>query len=728
MKRIKNADINFRINPKLVYLNDFVIRFYTVNSRYYFFEKTPVDVVEEERDATIDDVDVILSGGTKVTEYYIPIEWDELLTVGEGVLNYRVYNNIEDPIFPDNYFNKEIAVTTDFYIDCDIHVDPDPEESLIERIIALEEHLESEIVDRETADTFISGAVDTEIARAISAETELSEALQAESDRAISAETILQDAIDAETNRATSAETVLSEAITNEVNRATSAETTLNTAITDETNRATSAETALDEKIDAETNRATSAETELSEALTSETNRATSAETTLDEKIDAETNRATSAETTLDEKISAETLRAEGVESALSASIDTVSGNVISETSRATSAETTLDEKIDAETSRATSAETTLNTAITNEVSRATSAETSLNEKINTVSGNVISETSRATTAEGALSGAIDSLDVRFFDDAKYENSGNTKVINFYNGNVVKATIDASEFIVDGMIDDVVVVPSGSTSVLVITWNTDAGSKVVTIDIGDIFEADNYYTKSETSGKTEIANALALKLDISDFNTYSGATDTLINSKASQSTVDALSGTVTAHTSNTTIHLTSGNVQTQIDNSISGKANSSDVYLKTETSGKTEIANALATKLDVSDFNTYSGAVDTLINSKASESDLTAHTANTTVHITAAERTAWNNKSDFSGSYNDLTDKLSAGTNVTITNNVISASGDITSGDVQSMIASAIAPIVEMIEEDEEITAQAFMVMDEKKQDIIQYLDCGDYA
>lgn len=589
MKRIKNADINFRINPKLVYLNDFVIRFYTVNSRYYFFEKTPVDVVEEERDATIDDVDVILSGGTKVTEYYIPIEWDELLTVGEGVLNYRVYNNIEDPIFPDNYFNKEIAVTTDFYIDCDIHVDPDPEESLIERIIALEEHLESEIVDRETADTFISGAVDTEIARAISAETELSEALQAESDRATSAETILQDAIDAETNRATSAETGLSEAITNEVNRATSAETTLNSAITDETNRAISAETALDEKIDAETSRATSAETELSEALTSET------------------NRATSAETTLDEKISAERLRAEGVESALSASIDTVSGNVISETSRATS------------------------------------AETSLNEKINTVSGNVISETSRATTAEGALSGAIDSLDVRFFDDAKYENSGNTKVINFYNGNVVKATIDASEFIVDGMIDDVEVVPSGSTSVLVITWNTDAGSKVVTIDIGDIFEADNYYTKSETSGKTEIANALA-------------------------------------------------------------------------------------TKLDVSDFNTYSGAVDTLINSKASESDLTAHTANTTVHITAAERTAWNNKSDFSGSYNDLTDKLSAGTNVTITNNVISASGDITSGDVQSMIASAIAPIVEMIEEDEEITAQAFMVMDEKKQDIIQYLDCGDYV
>ena len=33
------------------------------------------------------------------------------------------------------------------------------------------------------------------------------------------------------------------------------------------------------------------------------------------------------------------------------------------------------------------------------------------------------------------------------------------------------------------------------------------------------------------------------------------------------------------------------------------------------------------------------------------------HRDNTTVHITAAERTYWNNKSNFSGSYNDLTDK-----------------------------------------------------------------------
>ncbi len=728
MKRVKYSDIRFKVNPKLVYVKNFTMRFYTVSSRFYFFEKTEQDVIEVEREATVDDVDVILSGGTKVTEYYIPIEWDELLYVGEGVLNYRVTNNIEDPEFPDHYYNKEITVTTDFYIDCDIHVDPEPAEGLIERIVALEEHLATEIVDRETADSFISGAVDTEIARAISAETELSEALTSETSRAISAETVLDEKIDAETNRATSAETALNEALQAESNRAISAETALDakidqeiqdrkddvdaeetrainaeSALTDtinaETNRAISAETELSNAITNETNRATSAETALNEALTDEVNRATSAETTLDEKIVAETNRAISAETALNEALQAETNRATSAETALNDKIEVVSGNVISETSRATTAENALSGAIDSvsaitsgdvetltqaianEVSRATSAETEINTIIEDnelitsqalnyinarlddsyteldervdqeiadriadvntEEARAISAETALDVKIDTVSGNVISETTRATTAENALSGAIDSisattsgsveeldakidqeiadrtadvdaeetrakgvedvlsgaidtLDVRFFDDAKYEASGNTKVINFYNGNVVKATIDASDFIVDGMVEDVRI----ENGYLVIDFNTASGKQDIQIPLTDIFNPNNYYTKSETSGATEIATALAQKLNISDFNAYSAATDTLINSKASQSDLNTLNGVVTAHTANTTVHVT--------------------------TSDKAKW-NKVDDKLDVTDFNTYSASTDSRI---AEDEEVTAAALN----------------------------------------------------------------------------------------------------
>ena len=102
------------------------------------------------------------------------------------------------------------------------------------------------------------------------------------------------------------------------------------------------------------------------------------------------------------------------------------------------------------------------------------------------------------------------------------------------------------------------------------------------------------------------------------------------------------------------------------------------------TSAETQsaITEATSEKVSTSDFNTYSGSVNTALNSKASQTDLntlsgtvTAHTANTLIHVSAEQIAAWNAKSDFSGSYNDLTNKLSAGTNVTIVDNVISAEG-----------------------------------------------------
>ena len=78
----------------------------------------------------------------------------------------------------------------------------------------------------------------------------------------------------------------------------------------------------------------------------------------------------------------------------------------------------------------------------------------------------------------------------------------------------------------------------------------------------------NYYTKDETSGKTEISNALGTKVNTATF---------------------------TAHTADTTIHLTSGNVQTQIDNSISGKVNTADV-VSAITSGTSASTYPVSTK------------------------------------------------------------------------------------------------------------------------------------
>lgn len=82
--------------------------------------------------------------------------------------------------------------------------------------------------------------------------------------------------------------------------------------------------------------------------------------------------------------------------------------------------------------------------------------------------------------------------------------------------------------------------------------------------------------------------------------------------------------------------ITSGEVQVMIDESISGKADANTV---------TEVNNAL-----------------------------TAHTANTQIHVTTAQTAAWDAKSDFSGSYNDLTNKP---TIPTTTSAVTSGSTDV---------------------------------------------------
>lgn len=100
--------------------------------------------------------------------------------------------------------------------------------------------------------------------------------------------------------------------------------------------------------------------------------------------------------------------------------------------------------------------------------------------------------------------------------------------------------------------------------------------------------------------------------------------------------------------------MTSGDVQTMIDESVSGKADSDDVYLKNETSSKTEIDSALqeisneiqsisASAVTSGDVITI---VDESISGKTDDSDFSAHTANTTVHITSAERTTWNEKAN----------------------------------------------------------------------------------
>ena len=197
-----------------------------------------------------------------------------------------------------------------------------------------------------------------------------------------------------------------------------------------------------------------------------------------------------------------------------------------------------------------------------------------------------------------------------YADSVKYNST--SKYVEFYHGGTGGTKVfeyDASPFLIDGMVQNVEIkdVTSGSSTVtcLVISFNTDAGKQDINIPISQIFDASNYYTKTETDEAIDAA-------------------------------IVAASG------------VTSGVVQTMIDESISGKADSSAV---TE-----EISAAVSGKADTTALTAVNNA-------------LSAHTADTTIHVTSSDKTTWNGKQD----------ALVSGTNIkTVNGNSLLGSGDIT--------------------------------------------------
>lgn len=98
-----------------------------------------------------------------------------------------------------------------------------------------------------------------------------------------------------------------------------------------------------------------------------------------------------------------------------------------------------------------------------------------------------------------------------YADGAEYDSTN--KLIYLKHGNTrLSGPIDATAFIKDGMVENatVTVPTSGSHSgqtCLVITFNTDSGKEDIEIPISQIFDASNYYTK------TDVDTALSGKQD-----------------------------------------------------------------------------------------------------------------------------------------------------------------------------------------------------------------------
>lgn len=110
------------------------------------------------------------------------------------------------------------------------------------------------------------------------------------------------------------------------------------------------------------------------------------------------------------------------------------------------------------------------------------------------------------------LADKLEAADIaNYFDGASYNDS--TKNIEFTHDGTVKATVSALPFIKDGMVDNVEV----KDGKLVITFNTDAGKEAIELEITDIFDASNYYTKEQADKQFgTLAEQTQLRSDVED--------------------------------------------------------------------------------------------------------------------------------------------------------------------------------------------------------------------
>lgn len=209
----------------------------------------------------------------------------------------------------------------------------------------------------------------------------------------------------------------------------------------------------------------------------------------------------------------------------------------------------------------------------------------------NTLTAHTANTDIHVTIADkSAWNAKLDAADVEgFFGAVDYDST--SKRINFYNtstGGTVLGYVDATDFIKDGMVSNVEIKEvAGKGTCLVITFNSDSGKQAIEIPISQIFDASNYYTKSEvdaelakkantatTYTKSEVDTALAAKANTADTYTKTATDEKIADYTYDKDTIDQKIGE-------------------------GGQFDPTLYYKKSETYSKTEVNTELAKKNQV---------------------------------------------------------------------------------------------------------------------------------
>lgn len=267
--------------------------------------------------------------------------------------------------------------------------------------------------------------------------------------------------------------------------------------------------------------------------------------------------------------------------------------------------------------------------------------------------------------------------------------SSNDKKIYFYDlsGNQMTNYVDATDFIKDGMISSVTV----SNGNLVMSFNTDAGREDITLSLSQIFNASNYYTKDDIDNKGYLTAYTETDPTVPSWakqSTKPSYTLDEVTDGTSRKLSDYATNTnFTAHTADTTIHFTTGDVKSQIEayGYITGYTETDPTvpaWAKESTKPSYSASEVGALPTGTTLDNIGDGTTRKL-SDYATNANFTAHTSSTSVHVSTSEKNTWNGKQDAINDLTTIRNNASSGATAytTVTSHTANTTVHVTSSD-----------------------------------------------